>query len=157
MDQKRLEQIDKLQRNFEKNYHEIKQYFQELTYHNLTLINNLAAQSGRLKRHLAELYARYRSIQKQTETSREPFRKQTLRLAALKQESDCFDKEKSSFERLRRTFSSLKEERERLLKEIAEHDENNARVREGERRKFYKFGNTIHSFEKLFVLNSQVA
>ncbi|OQV17615.1 hypothetical protein BV898_08240 [Hypsibius exemplaris] len=129
LNQKRMEQIDKLQRNFEKNYHEIKQYFQELTYHNLTLINDLADQSSKLKRNLADLYSRYKGIQRQTEVSREPFKKQTARLAALKHDSDMFDKEKMSFARLQRGFAKMKKGREDLLQEIANHDENNAKIK----------------------------
>ena len=123
LDQKRLEQVGKLQHNFEKNYHEVKQYFQELTYHNLTLIQDLTAQSKKLKGHLRDLYRRYVQITKETERSKEPVRRQTSRLAVLKNHAEAFRKEKASFERLTIAFKAMKGERLKLMDDIAELDQ----------------------------------
>ncbi|GAV09070.1 hypothetical protein RvY_18668 [Ramazzottius varieornatus] len=149
LDQKRLEQVGKLERNFEKNYHEVKQYFQELTYHNLTLIQDLTAQSKKLKGHLRDLYRRYIQITKETEKSKEPVRRQTQRLAVLKNHAEAFRKEKASFERLAMAFKVMKEERSKLMDEIAELDQQCAQVHEEHKYLWANFGPAVSEAKEL--------
>jgi hypothetical protein len=130
LDQKRQEQRDKLQGNFDKNYQEIKEYFQELTSTNLTLIKDLSSQSFVLKKRLTDLFKRFRHVAKQTEANRQPVRLQTRRLASLKQESNSLDKEKASFARLQKSCASMEREEKQLLNQIKSHEQEYAEVKE---------------------------
>lgn len=128
VDQQRLEHISNLKKNFERNYHEIKHYFQELTYHNLTMIQDLTKQCDAIKGHFTDLYKRYKDILKETEQNREPLRLQTIKLAELKKQAETHKKDKFSLTRLQKNLEKLERRRSQLQLEVNECKEQHEKV-----------------------------
>lgn len=128
VNQKRLEHLVHLQRNFEKNYQETKQYFLELTHHNLTMIEDMRNQAKNLKEHLNGLYARFHDVQNATKLSEKPVQMQAQRLVELKKQASIHSKEITSLQRINQNMEDLEKERCVLMAAIRDLHQEYAEV-----------------------------
>ena len=119
-DQHRLECMQHLQINFEHNFHDVKRYYQELTYHNLSLIQDIRGQSSAIKRHVNSLAQRLRDTQARNKKFHQPMQKREQQLAELKKQVELFSKDEAAFCRVTKEISILKNERAALKHEISE-------------------------------------
>ncbi|GAV03335.1 hypothetical protein RvY_13776 [Ramazzottius varieornatus] len=119
-DQHRLTSMHHLQVNFERNFHDVKRYYQELTYHNLSLIQDLRGQSSAVKQHINNLAQRLRETQARNKRFHQPMQKRQQQLGELRKQVELFSKDQAAFARVNREITLLKNERTTLQREIAE-------------------------------------
>ncbi|XP_055328257.1 dynein regulatory complex subunit 2-like [Paramacrobiotus metropolitanus] len=123
IDQKRQENTVHLQLNFERNYRDAKEYFQELTFHNLALIDDLRGQAVQLKDHFSGLCSRFYEVQKATATRKEPVRLQTQHLENVQKQVQLLRKDKLALTRTKAGIRDFQAERAKLISEIQECSE----------------------------------
>lgn len=130
IDQQHQENIHHLQINFERNFADVKRYFQELIYHNLSMVDDLKAQSAKVKGHINNLVNRLHGVQSQNKRYREPMRMKQAHLTELKKQVNIHHKDEAATERVCQEITNLKAERGHLKQEIEKLQDEFLQVRD---------------------------
>ncbi|XP_055345521.1 dynein regulatory complex subunit 4-like isoform X2 [Paramacrobiotus metropolitanus] len=117
-EQQRGEHIHHLQANYERNFTQVKRYFQELTQHNLQIISQLSTRATTVRQHVRQLAARLQDIRAQNRRCRLPMQAKQAQLTTLRQQLANLRKDEAAAQRTQRELQRLQADRRTLKTEI---------------------------------------
>lgn len=136
IEERKNQQINTLMRNHEKAFSDIKNYYNDITLNNLSLINTLKTEIEDIKKQRERLEKQMAEIQAENKKLVEPLHKANEQVADLQRQLLSYDKDKAL---LASTKARLKDTEENLSKLQWEHEVFNQR-----------FDNTVKERDELY-------